>query len=248
MTKGKMTKLCKSIFCFLFLFSCAGKPVEAHDKPTLVQAVPSQTAPTAVQAASPEQSVPEEQIDHDSADDCSEVLVLPSLEKGSKILLVGDSLAVGLSREFNIVAKKAGYVPVVHAKIGSSTMQWLKWIKGDLRTHHPKLVVVSLGTNDAAGYGMVEKMPDMHRKLVDAVLNADSFIVWVGPPAISTKRVKKIEEVRQIIKEATPIYFASEELDIRLFDGIHSDGVGYSRWMQKVWHEMSAMMITYDFE
>lgn len=163
-------------------------------------------------------------------------------------MLVGDSLAVGMSKEFRRVASLAGYKPVTHAKVGSSTLQWLRWIKDDLRIHKPQLVVVSLGTNDAAGYRMIEKDPELHRKLVDAILGADSFVVWIGPPAISVKRVPKIEEVRNIIKEVVPIYYPSEELDLRLEDGIHTNAEGYARWARSVWKEMSRMMITYDFE
>jgi len=240
--------------CIFFFLACASDASVIESSEKTMGSTPTATVSSAIpdkdQPAMPDKDHPvhADEVSEDTSNDCSEVLVLPSLERGAKVMLIGDSLAVGMSREFKRIAKIAGYVPVTHAKVGSSTRQWLKWIKDDLRIHKPKLVVVSLGTNDAAGYRMIERDPEMHRKLVDLILEADAFVVWIGPPSIKETRVPKIEKVRKIIKEAAPIYYPSEDLDIRLEDGIHTNAEGYSRWARSVWHQISSMMITFDFE
>ena len=238
-----MSKMSKFVYMFFMLACVSGSP-----KTEEMPAVAPQASFDPVPVAQSESTSDHAHSSEDTSEDCSEVLVLPSLPKGSKVMLIGDSLAVGMSREFKRIAKIAGYVPITHTKVGSSTPQWLKWVNEDLRIHKPQLVVVSLGTNDAAGYRMVEKDPEMYRRLVDTVLEADAFVVWIGPPAIKLKRLPKIEEVRKIIKEAVPIYYPSEDLALRLEDGIHTNAEGYARWARSVWRQMSDMMITYDFE
>ena len=236
-------KRMQSVFVGLIAAACvSGSPKELKEDVQHAQ-IPAVTPTTIPTTREEVQEAP-----HDTADDCSEELQEPAVPKGSTVLLIGDSLAVGMSAEFRKIAVKAGYKPVTHAKIGSMTTQWLKWIKSDLKAHQPKVVVVSLGTNDAAGYANVVKNPKMHAQLVQLIEESGAFAVWIGPPAISKKRVEKIEEVRKIIKEVVPIYFASEELEIRLEDGIHANATGYGLWIRSVWHMTSSMMITHDFE
>lgn len=164
--------------------------------------------------------------------------VTPS--KVHSVMLVGDSLAVGMGGEFNRIAHRLGYTSVVHAKTGSTTQQWLKWIDRDLVKNRPDVVFVSLGTNDAAAPNALTLWPDMYERLAAKVTDTGATLVWIGPPEVSSKRVKKLDEVRLAIRSAAPFYFGSEALRIKQWDGIHTDAAGYATWIQHVWDSTAA--------
>lgn len=154
-------------------------------------------------------------------------------------MLIGDSLAVGMSDEFKKLSTSAGYVPRTHAVGGTNALQWKNWIGKDLETHRPTLVLISLGTNDAAGYDVVKKS-GVFFELVKIIEKSGAYVAWIGPPAIKKQRIPRIEETRSIIKEAAPIYFASENVKLHLGDGIHTDPSGYRTWIREVWQCLSA--------
>jgi hypothetical protein len=227
----------RKFFTLFIMASCVNKPTPVTDASAPVSETPP---PPPVSSAPPSHD--------DTAEDCSEVLTEPALKKGATVMLVGDSLAVGMSTEFKRLAVGAGYRAVTHAAVGTTTTQWLTWIKQDLKVNKPALVVVSLGTNDAAGFESVSKNPKLFEEFVKTIDESGAFVVWIGPPAISTKKVAKIDEVRRLVKSAAPIYFASEDLVIPLEDGIHTNAAEYKRWIGAAWHWMSSRMIVLDSE
>lgn len=243
-----MQKLAGSIF----LMSCVSGPIVKPKEtpvvwiePTVVSQAPPLPEPATSVPYQPAFPEPEEFVE-DTADDCSDELLEPAIPRGENVLLVGDSLAVGMSKEFKVLAGKSGYVPYSHAVIGSTTSQWITWIKKDLERIEPKLVVVSLGTNDAAAFESVRRNPEMFKEFAKIVEETDAFLVWIGPPAISRRKIDKIEDVRDLVKSAANIYYPSEDLSLRLGDGIHADATGYKQWITDVWEWMSVSMIVYD--
>lgn len=184
----------------------------------------------------------------DTANDCSDVLMSPAINRGSTVMLIGDSLAVGMSYEFKRLAKKAGYRAVTHAITGSTTLQWLSLIKHDLKVNKPSLVVVSLGTNDAAAPAILSNHPELFKEFVKIIDKTSAFLVWIGPPAISIHRVPKLNVARKLIKQVAPIYFSSENLKIHFTDGYHTDPAGYKKWIQEVWQSMVEEMIVHEPE
>ena len=234
----------------IFLMSCvSGSPVTKSEIP-FVSPAETHVEPTPVESQQEKtQNPPPEIVEEnviDTSEDCSEVLTSPAIKKGARVLIAGDSLAVGMSKEFRRLAAVAGYIPYSHAVVGSTTTQWKKWIVKDLANIRPSLVVVSLGTNDAAAYNSVESKPEIFSEFAKLIEDKGAFLVWIGPPAISKPKLEKIEDVRSLIKSAANIYYPSEDLQIRLEDGIHTDIAGYERWITEVWQWMAASMIVYD--
>lgn len=169
-------------------------------------------------------------------DPCSGPLITP----GSKTLLIGDSLGVGLGPQFKKLAKAAGYVPTVHAVGGSTTLQWLSWIKRDLKVHKPSLVIVSLGTNDSALHiEEIRKNSSVYAHLVSEIEAIGAMTVWIGPPKLH-RRLSHADEVRDIIKNAIESpYYESQKLDFpQTADMIHSTQRGYEIWMSSAWEWM----------
>jgi len=163
----------------------------------------------------------------------------PMVTTGATVMLVGDSLALGMESKFISLARKNGYVPVVHAVNGTSIFQWMKWIKGDLEKNHPELVVVSLGTNDAIIYNRMKQHANLYAEFTKIIEDFGAVIVWLGPPDISKRRIPKIEEARDIIRRSTTNYFDSEKIERPMGgDGVHPSMIGYNKWMTSAWDWM----------
>lgn len=217
----------KSFAIFILLSSCVTKPPQPD---------PGAPDATIVIVESADDAAPPEP-------DVEPIVVQvvespPMAKKGDPIMLVGDSLAVGLETEFTRLAKVEGYVPSHHVIGGTATWQWLRWIDGDMDRNKPKVVVVSLGTNDAAGYDAVQRDPKVFSRLVSAVEAKGGHVVWLGPPNISASRISKIQVTRELIKSSAPLFFESEALKLTLSDGIHTTGDGYRMWMDAAWSWM----------
>jgi hypothetical protein len=227
------------------LLTCTGKTTSNEhvaNIPDVSTVIAPSPAPTAAPSAEPDD------ILGDTDDDCSDVLTEPAVPRGASVMIVGDSLAVGMTPEFTSIAKRLGYKPHSHAIVGTTTSQWLRWIKKDLDSYKPVLVVVSLGTNDAADFENVKKSPGMYADLAKTIDDAGAFVVWLDPPAISPKKLEKIDETRKMINDSVPIYFESHRLDLKLTDGIHATSAGYRTWITQAWRWMAQRKIVADLE
>jgi hypothetical protein len=163
----------------------------------------------------------------------------PLVTTGATVMLIGDSLAVGMESKFISLARRNGYIPVSHTSSGTSIFQWMKWIRKDLEKIRPELVVVSLGTNDAIIYDRIKKNENLYSEFTKIVEDSGAVLVWLGPPDISRKKIPKIEETRDIIKRSTTNYFESEKIERPTGgDGVHPSMSGYVRWMGAAWNWM----------
>lgn len=197
------------------LISCVSRPLPAAEE----------TKP---------QEVPHEQWEFDCGSQ-----YFPTVSPGATVMLIGDSLAVGMEPQFISLARKDGYVPVSHVVSGTSIFQWMKWVKSDLERNRPELVVVSLGTNDAIIYDRAKKHETLYGEFVKIVEDSGAVLVWLGPPDISSKRIPHITDERALIKKYATHYFESEAIEKpRGGDGIHSTRMGYNRWMGAAWDWM----------
>ncbi len=186
----------------------------------------------------PAQEQPIPLVPHEESIECGSE-AFPVVAPGATVMLIGDSLAVGMEPKFISRARRAGYVPVSHTVNGTSIFQWIKWIKSDLERNRPELVVVSLGTNDAIIYDRVKQHAGLYGEFVKIVEDSGAVLVWLGPPDISSKRIPHIADERALIKKYAPHYFESEVIEKPLKgDGIHSSPAGYNRWMGAAWDWM----------
>lgn len=177
-------------------------------------------------------------LDHEELIECGSEF-FPMITPGASVMLVGDSLAVGMESKFISLSRRGGYVPVSHVVTGTSIFQWAKWIKADLEKNKPELVIVSLGTNDAIIYDKVRQYPGLYREFTKIVEDSGAILVWLGPPDISRNRIPHIEETRGLIRKSTTNFFSSEKVEKPSGgDGIHSTIFGYNKWMESAWNWM----------
>ncbi len=176
----------------------------------------------------------------------------PKLQKGAKLLLLGDSMAEGIGPHLQPLALEEGVKLKVLAKSGTRISQWAesKVLDDILRTYEPDLVLVALGTNDEyldaaavpavreAALLLLEKFqrccaaPGPYRG--DYGLGAE--VVWIGPPALP----KDSNGVTAVLREVSPQYFASDELELpRAPDRLHPTASGYAAWAGAIWQWLS---------
>ncbi len=171
----------------------------------------------------------------------------PRLRKGMRVLLIGDSLAVGMAPHFAALAKEAGIDFKALATVGTRIDQWAanSDLKKLLESFQPELVLVSLGTNDEfmRGDDVVQKQYAQLEKLL-ALLGATEHVVWIGPPTLpnppSPGIAKMIQDAAGGVLAPRFSYFHSERLQMpRGPDQIHPNVRGYAGWAGAVWHWLS---------
>ncbi len=169
----------------------------------------------------------------------------------ASVLLVGDSLAVGLTKPLGDIARAQGDTFLGDGTTGSTVTDWLTGkLRGKLLAEmaraKPDLVLISLGTNDATGdlSGWGAKVAALVAKAKGAV-----SIVWIGPPFFADKLTPKpfppgnVAKMRQILLDVlTPLnvpIFPSDaggaENDYpRSDDGIHMAPAGFAAWAKDI--------------
>lgn len=169
----------------------------------------------------------------------------PRLKRGLRVLLIGDSLAVGTAPHYSALAKEAGVEFKGLGVTGTRIDQWAssQELPKVLASFRPDLVLVSLGTNDAfmKGADVVVKQRAGLEKLLQQLQGRD--VVWIGPPALpGAPSPGIITMIQDAAGALTPRfhYFHSERLQIpRGPDGIHPTVRGYAGWAGAVWHWLS---------
>lgn len=167
----------------------------------------------------------------------------PRVKRGEKLLLFGDSLAVGLAPPLGKLAGDNGVGFVGIGKVGSTIRDWSGQtaLAAQLRTAlaaRPTVVLCSLGTNDEA------LTPDSARAelplvepLIELVRSSGAELGWIGPP-----RLQKTNGFSQVLQSKLPQnrYFHSESFEIpRASDGLHPTVLGYAGWAGRIWEWIS---------
>jgi lysophospholipase L1-like esterase len=164
----------------------------------------------------------------------------PKITDKTRLLLIGDSMAVGLNTHMRELAADEG-VAAYDGKgiVGTRIDQWAHdgWLDDELATFQPTLILVSLGTNDEAmGPGAAEHQAPALEELLGKLRDSGAEIVWIGPPALPFAR----QGVSDMARSEAPYYFASETLDIpRGPDGLHPTAAGYAGWAGAIWRWLS---------
>jgi hypothetical protein len=158
----------------------------------------------------------------------------PTVKAGDRVLLVGDSLAVGLSTPFREICAKAGCEFQALAKSGTRIIQWLQGqrradLQATIDRYQPTLVLVCLGTNDSYGSDS-EATLAKHVADLNGWLSQHSSVLWIRPP-----KLPKPDKVSPAVVEQGIPAFDSSVLPIPQPDGIHSTGRGYAGWAEHVW-------------
>lgn len=170
----------------------------------------------------------------------------PLLKQGDRILLVGDSLSVGLKFPLSALAKEAGFEFQHVGKEGTAMNAWAAdtghgaSLNGELSGWRPTVVLVSLGTNDEAikkynpSADVVTQQTPYLTKLLAKVRASGAQVLWIGPPPNAFMS----PELRRVIRDAvgSDHYFPSERYEIpKQPDAIHPTVKGYSMWAGVLW-------------
>ncbi len=149
---------------------------------------------------------------------------------GARILLVGDSLAVGLGVPMTKMASDFGASLSKGGIVGTTISDWDKSVMTQ-SDPPPTLVLLSIGTNDmkmSSPAGEKQHLTSLLSKLGSG--GAD--VVIIGPPTMPFPD----RGVREMLASSGASIFPSEALSIpRGPDGIHPTAKGYSGWAGAIW-------------
>lgn len=190
-----------------------------------------------------------------------ELLGAPTLRPGDRILLVGDSLAVGLTVPLGALCRESGIAFQALATVGTRIDQWATSdpLTQALAAFQPTLVLISLGTNDAymqpsPGQDIGERQRPFMEELLSKIESyphasdagsGPRAIVWVSPPTLPAAAIS-LPSVMTLIESEHAIdlprikprvsFFPTQRLTLpRGPDGIHPVASGYAAWAGKIW-------------
>lgn len=160
----------------------------------------------------------------------------PVVGPGSRIMLVGDSLAVGLQVPLGQLARTTGSEFAAFSQSGSTIRRWVRdaQVSATLGTFKPTVVLVCLGTNDSLGNQPTEVLASQISEMKDWLQESGAAVVWILPPKLPFP-----ERVSGAIKAAGVKTFVSANLPLPQPDGIHSTGKGYAGWAEHIWAFLS---------
>jgi lysophospholipase L1-like esterase len=150
---------------------------------------------------------------------------LPAHASPSRVIILGDSIGVGLSLAGGSQRLATNSVAIRSTEI----MEQLR------RVDASQVAVVSLGTNDAVGHLKgVEKAID---QIVDQVNRSNLRVIWMGPPCVNKAWNTNVLQLDRILQErlrrAPRITYVSVadqnycDRTLRAGDGVHFTMKGY---------------------
>lgn len=148
----------------------------------------------------------------------------------ARFLLLGDSLALGLNAPLRSELARFVWAPT-HARIGA-TLADFRNVEAILDETKPSVVIVSLGTNDAAA-----PSPDYHMhfgahavEFVRAIQATGARVVWLMPPEMPFET----EDILDAIVRSGATYLMPPSTLERAADRIHLTQRGYAAWAHRV--------------
>lgn len=156
------------------------------------------------------------------------------LAPGTRLLLIGDSLAQGLATPLKQITTEARVDLVVDARSGTRIDQWANqpWLASVVASFRPTVILVSLGTNDMKLADPSTSQKPFLLKLAATLRSTGAHVVWIAPPTMPFPD----QGVRALIRTAGVPVFGSESLTIpRTSDGIHPTAAGYAGFAGSVW-------------
>lgn len=151
-------------------------------------------------------------------------------QKGSDVLVVGDSLAVGIRPLLGLVLPERQLEFSVRS--GITTPDGMGRLRSELRRAVPRTVVISLGTNDGPS-------PARFRNRVQRTLGSlspETCVVW--PAVHRAARKGAYAGLNRVLREEARIDprltvpgwdRLVDRGSVRLPDGVHPDSAGYER-------------------
>lgn len=168
----------------------------------------------------------------------------PKIGDGTRLLVIGDSLAVGLGPALQAMAKEQKIPFDAVAEVGTRIDQWAT--RPDLDQHlaafKPTLVLVSLGTNDEYMQGdwVVGRQHDAAVALLNKITKAGADYVWIGPPTLPKAKSNGIVTMLKKMIPSTHYFPTDTALTLpRGPDNIHPTVSAYAGWAGAIWQWLS---------
>jgi len=157
-----------------------------------------------------------------------------------RVLLLGDSLAQGLSRPMSQLAEADGIWFVGDGRVSTRLDQWLDggWAQEAISQYRPTLVIVSLGTNDGAAPSLMPAFAGRAASFVAMAQAMGAKVLWVVPPTMPARI--DVATVRASVEQSGAAIFDSSEIDVeRGPDQIHPTIAGNSAWASAIWRTIT---------
>jgi lysophospholipase L1-like esterase len=160
----------------------------------------------------------------------------------TRVVLVGDSLAVGLARPLAAELKARGVELRTCARVAANAGQFTEpggfgtlGLAGLLSDFKPELVLVSLGTNDTApGSSVREKLPARFDLLRQRASAAGARVVFLEPPPLPWSR----EPIHRAASHAGAPLLLAPAIE-QAPDHIHATPAGYAAWAKHIAKELN---------
>lgn len=179
----------------------------------------------------------------------------PKLGVASRVLLIGDSMAQGLTPHLAALAKDRAVPFMGRSEVGTRIDQWTgARLDAALAAFgaSPTLVLVALGTNDFYAKETHETLAAHVTALagkLSEIPRSDEYglgpdVLWIGPPLLQILDAP-YDVIEQALREGytgTGVagYFASQVLDLRMGpDRIHPTSAGFASWAAAIWNRLS---------
>lgn len=161
----------------------------------------------------------------------------PAPKPSRSVLVVGDSLGVGLGGTLQALGKTDGDKVTVEAIVGTNTCQWAGKIDDAIKRNKPTDVLVSLGTNDAAaGKDWVVRNSHCYSDFSKSVKSSGAKLLWILPPTLPARMEEgRKASVSESTKVADRTFDSTPITSGRAPDGVHYTPQGYKAWAEKVW-------------
>lgn len=162
-------------------------------------------------------------------------------ESTMRVLLIGDSLGVGLQGPLGTLVRKNGGTFDAVVK-NSQTFQ--SFAVGEMKTpleealrNNPDIIYVSLGTNDDYARNYAQRAYGFLQTLKARLEQTGAKIIWIGPPTLGTYggRDPTGEFIPLLEQTCANGYFDSRPLNLQRSDGLHPTGGEYRRWANAIY-------------
>lgn len=151
---------------------------------------------------------------------------------GDRLLLVGDSLAVGLTAPLKQLATSNEVKFAATAKEGTTIAYWSG---ADLPTSD--VALVSLGTNDMKLLDPMSERPKLDA-LLKRLTTLSKRVIWLLPPPMPFPDKGVLKMIDDASREAKTALVPPLDVD-RGPDKIHPTGRGYAAWAGFIWNLIS---------
>jgi hypothetical protein len=109
-----------------------------------------------------------------------------AIASSAPVWVIGDSIGVGIAAAL----RRAGVPVVEKARNNTTARQWRAWMadtKGERWPMSPRVVVISLGTNDSASADLLSEFRANAKAIMWSMRARGHRVIWVLPPSGSSR-------------------------------------------------------------